>query len=190
MGTHLRRPSRSVIARHAMTRAFIAICLLGHAQPAATAILLQDDFETGDLSTPQTGTGSWAGTNFGSADRVQVSSTLARGGTYSLQFSFGGGASGDDAWAEQRFELGGQFGEVWIEYELYVPANYYHRADPPSANNKFLVHLWAGAYSGGPGLGGGLEVQPDGSGGSVIDFHPFRPDTSHIRDTVRGGRGI
>ena len=156
----------------------------------ASGILLQDDFETGNLGLPQPGGGSWGGSNAGSGDKVQVNTDLAKTGSYSLQLVFGGEVSGKDAWAEQRFELGGQYSEIWLKYDLFVPRNYYHRMDPPSANNKFLVHLWSGQYSGGPGLGGGFEVLPDGLGGSVLDFHPFRPDSSHIKDTVRGGVAI
>ena len=170
--------------------AVVVIGLLVSAPQVTAGVLLEDGFETGNLNKPQSGGGSWGGSNAGSGDRVQVNTTLPKAGNYSLQFVFGGGPSGSDAWAEQRFELGGQYPEIWLKYDLYVPSNYYHRVDPPSANNKFLVHLWAGQYSGGPGLGGGFEVQPDGSGGSIIDFHPFRPDTSHVRDTIRGGKGI
>ena len=77
-----------------------------------------------------------------------------------------------------------------MKYDLYIPSNYYHREDAPSANNKAFVHLWTGEYSGGRGLGAGFEVQPDGAGGSIVDFHPFRPDSSHLRDPIRGGKGI
>lgn len=169
---------------------FGAISLLVCAQPTVAGVLLQDDFETASFSKPQIGGGYWGGSNAGSGDTVQISTTLAKIGTHSLQFIFGGGPSGADAWAEKRFELGGKHSEVWVKYDLYIPSNYYHRQDPPSANNKAFVHLWAGEYSGGQGLGAGFEVQPDGAGGSIIDFHPFRPDTSHIRDSVNGGKGI
>lgn len=179
-----------VIRKFATLVFLVSGCLFANTQQATAGAMLQDNFETGNLTKPQTGGGSWAGTNAGSGDKVQVSTTLAKTGIYSLQFTFAGGAPGEDAWAEQRFELGGRYPEVWVKYDLYIPNNYYHRIDAPSANNKAFVHLWAGQYSGGTGLGAGFEVQPDGAGGSIIDFHPFRPDSSHVRDTVRGGKGI
>lgn len=177
------------IVRKSATLVFGAMSLLACAQYAAAGVLLQDDFESGGLYKLQTGTGRWGESNAGSGDSVRVNTILPKTGNYSLQFVFGGGPTGADAWAEQRFELGGKHAEVWVKYDLYVPSNYYHRPDVPS-NNKAFVHLWSGDYNTGKGLGGGFEIQADGAGGSIIDFHPFRPDSSHLRDTIRGGKGI
>jgi hypothetical protein len=74
-----------------------------------------------------------------------VGADLALSGNYSLIFTFGPNAPGIDSFAEQRFDMGRYLAEVWVEYQLYVPANFVHRDDSPS-NNKFFT-LWRDVYS-------------------------------------------
>jgi hypothetical protein len=62
-----------------------------------------------------------------------------------LRFRFGPDALGADSSAEQRFTLGRQIQELWLEYWLHIPSNFALRADFP-ANNKFLS-LWPANYS-------------------------------------------
>lgn len=62
-----------------------------------------------------------------------------------LRFRFGPNAIGEDSSAEQRFALGRQVQELWIEYYLHIPSNFALRADFP-ANNKF-ISLWPENYS-------------------------------------------
>jgi hypothetical protein len=99
-----------------------------------------DTFETGAISAPQNGY-SWSGTN------VSVSSDRGvSGSTFSVKFPFGSGPS--------LFELTGTLGaylsEVWFEYYLWVPTNYFHRDGPSSDNNKGF-NLWRDAYGSGNG---------------------------------------
>jgi hypothetical protein len=62
-----------------------------------------------------------------------------------LRFRYGPDASGSDSSAEQRFNMGQDLSEVWIEYNLHIPSNFALRNDSP-ANNKFLS-LWPTNYS-------------------------------------------
>lgn len=51
--------------------------------------------------------------------------------------------------AEQRFNMGRDCANVWIEYDLYVPANFTHENESPS-NNKFFM-IWNTTYGSGSG---------------------------------------
>ena len=48
--------------------------------------------------------------------------------------------------AEQRFALAKGEKELWIEYDFFLPSNFFHRAPRTSSNNKFLA-LWEEAYN-------------------------------------------
>ncbi len=154
-----------------------------------SAVIFQDGFESGTISRAASGKAGWASSNAGPQDRVEVSKDRARAGTYSLKLTYGAGADGDDAWSEQRFELGGKHKEIWIKYDLYVPTNYYHRTQSTSGNNKSFVHMWASDYD-HSGWGGGFEIWPDGTGAGHLAYHNFSPDQPHRQDSTHNSRGI
>lgn len=114
--------------------------------------LFTDGFESGDLSKTENGF-RWAGTSFGgNGDAVGVSTDIAHTGTRSLKLTFGGGPPDDDAWAEQRFDIGQDVQELWMEWFQYFPdgteglgPKWVHRDDRPN-NNKFF-RLWDVDYS-------------------------------------------
>lgn len=137
----------------------VGVALLFVACAAKGQVIFEDDFESGDLSKSRNGF-RWT-----SARDTAVSSERARSGRYSLKFTFEGGPSGDDAFSEQRFDLGGNYPEVWVRYDIYIPQNYYHRNDPPSANNKGYLYLWSGDYGrpSGPGMGPNFWPKSDGT---------------------------
>ena len=92
------------------------------------AILFQDDFSAGSLVKSNSGVG-WRSSNTSVNDQLEVVSNSPNG-THALKFTFSGDLNiADDSWAEQRFDLGGQYPEIWIKYNLYIPVNYYHRYD-------------------------------------------------------------
>ena len=130
--------------------------------------LFQDGFESGDKQHTENGF-TWNATS------RQVNTLNPRTGQYSLEFLFREGSDGEDSSAEQRFALGGNYPEIWIKYDLYVPENYYHRSQSgSSANNKGIVTLWSGDYSGsGRGQFLGFEHWPTGDGSSRLSFHPI-----------------
>lgn len=101
-----------------------------------------DSFESGDLNNPTTTTGgSWT-----NSVNVSVSNDRAYTGTYSLRFVFGPNAPDEDTWSEQRFALGTNLQEIWLEYYIYIPTNYFHRDAPGTDNNKWMW-LWGDVYS-------------------------------------------
>lgn len=122
-----------------VTLALIA-SLMTSAESAAADVIFRDGFETGDRSSSTNGF-VWSRTG----DRVYVSSDTARTGTHSLCFFYLGKPSGEDSTAEQRFKLGAPRTEIWMQFWVKIPKNYYHRDDSPS-NNKFIT-LWSKDYT-------------------------------------------
>lgn len=115
-------------------------------------VIFQDGFEAGNLALRQNGF-SW-----GSSKDAGASNERAKSGSYSLKFTFAGVTSGQDSFSEQRFNLGGNYTEIWMSYDLYIPANYVHRTQTDSSNNKGFLYLWSGDYNSpsGPGMGPNL----------------------------------
>ncbi|HEV2150142.1 MAG TPA: heparin lyase I family protein [Longimicrobiaceae bacterium] len=125
--------------------------------PTGTTPAFADGFESGARAAAQNGYGWTFAQAGGGGDAVSVSNTIARTGSYSLRFTYGGNPDlCDDAFSEQRFALGEDLKEVWFEYYLYFPSGgttagpkFYHRAvcatanDPRAldTNNKFFA-LW------------------------------------------------
>lgn len=73
-----------------------------------------------------------------------------------LQFFF---RAGTDAWSEQRFGIhassaaGPGLTELWMQYDIFIPSNYYHRDVNPGGSNWFgggekLAAFYADNYSG------------------------------------------
>lgn len=75
--------------------------------------------------------------------------------------------SGD--FAEQRFELGADYPEIWLRWWVRVPINYKHEnIRGSSTNNKFFA-IWQGTYD---NLQTRIwEYHPDGTGGSRLAWH-------------------
>jgi hypothetical protein len=44
-----------------------------------------------------------------------------------LRYVFGPDKYNEDSWSEQRFDLGGNYSDLWIKYDLYIPSNFHHR---------------------------------------------------------------
>jgi hypothetical protein len=107
-------------------------------------VFFQDGFESGDLNHNANGA-RWTVSNSGAVDDVHVSSELVRSGNHALKFHYAGGSSSDDAWAEQRFALGGDKTDIFIRFYIYFPANFEIRNVSPS-NNKAIV-VWGDDYS-------------------------------------------
>ena len=78
-----------------------------------------------------------------------MSTDRAHSGSHSIRFRYDSTPEDSHIWAEQRFDMGRVLPEVWIEYYLWIPENYYHRDSPGPDNNKFFF-LWdSGDYPGG-----------------------------------------
>ena len=128
----------------------------------ATEAFFSDSFESGDQSASANGF-SWSRTG----GNVFVSKEAARTGSHSLCFRYSGKPSGEDSTAEQRFKLGSEYTDLWIQFYVRFPANYRHRSDSPP-NNKFLM-LWSRSYQ-DVGVTAGLHLWSDGSNNSNISY--------------------
>jgi hypothetical protein len=94
-----------------------------------------------------------------------VSSDRARTGTKSLKFTYGGNADVcDDAYAEQRFNIGQSVNETYVGYYIYFPSNYAHRTPSgcaSNATNNKVFRIWSknADYTGDPiKMGASLEA--------------------------------
>lgn len=148
------------------------------------ASTFEDSFESGDLSATNTAGFRWDPPNRTSVVTAQkevwnktgrVSIPIPAGsnwapfqGTHSLRFDY----NVDAVWAEQRFNLGRAYPDVWISFWLRVPFNYKH-IDGPSSDNGKLLALWMDKYSSegdGPTLVWSTELVPDGSSDVSIAY--------------------
>lgn len=134
--------------------------------PVSEQLDLFDSFESANLSAPDgpypalnTSGFSWGGTNWtsivtminGVPTAVWNGSVVNRAfpdsdfncydSSHCLRFHF---AAGGDT-AEQRFDLGKAYPDVWFRYWIRVPTNFYHS----EGNNKFAA-FWTADYD-GPG---------------------------------------
>lgn len=130
------------------------------ALPSQAGVIFQDSFEGGNLAAKANGF-SW-----GESRDTAVSTEKAKSGSYALKFTFAGVPSGQDSFSEQRFYLGGNYPDIWVSYDLYVPANYVHRQQSDSANNKGFLYMWSGDYNSpsGPGMGPNFWPQNETTG--------------------------
>lgn len=127
------------------------------------AVLYKDDFEVGSLKYVLSAA-KWLESD---SANVTVSNAVVKSGRYAAKFHFAGNASlsaDADAWAELRFDLGKVTNELWVKYDLYIPANYVHRKAASSNNNKF-IRLWGGSYADKEKVG--LSLWPNGTSSSL-----------------------
>ncbi|WP_108867227.1 heparin lyase I family protein [Aquimarina aquimarini] len=86
--------------------------------PDAILPFFTDDFETGDHSSSENGF-KWSSNNVTIADTPNS--------TKGLKYTYGPNTINEDSWQEQRFHLGGDYGDFWVKYDLYIPQNFHHR---------------------------------------------------------------
>lgn len=95
-----------------------------------------ESFASGDLSNTENGF-AWGATGLPGqpGGNVSVATDFGRSDSNSLRFAYPAKTDGDDSTCEQRFHLGRQVSEIWLEFYLYIPdgtegfgsAAYYHR---------------------------------------------------------------
>jgi hypothetical protein len=125
------------------------------------------DFESGSLAGEASG-----GASFGGSTQASVTSVSPISGTYSLLFEFVGHPTDDDR-AEQRFNLGRNITEVWVEYDLHVPSNYEHRDGPSSDNNKFF-RIWGDDYVSANKVGSSTHRTGTGGGSQICHEYNYK----------------
>jgi hypothetical protein len=110
---------------------------LAIALPVRAEVLLKDGFDSRDF-TAKTGTAHWT-------DRASVSVANFPQGTsnYAAKFSY----NASTTWSELRFDLGKLSTEIWVQFDLYIPANYYQAAPAGATSNNKFIQLWGANYS-------------------------------------------
>jgi len=143
--------------------------------------LLVDSFESGDMSATNADGFDWGINNRTSvvtADAAVYNNQIIenpigsgqnwapKDGDHSLRFRYAAGES----MTEQRFDLGKAYEELWLQYWVRVPINYYHGQRSPS-NHKFLA-LWMDGYSQkGDGASVIWEFWGSDDGSSRLAYH-------------------
>ena len=143
--------------------------------------LIIDSFESGDMSATNSDGFDWGRNNrtsivtseavvYNNGDRnVAIPSGRdwdPKHGEHSLRFRY---AAGDNM-SEQRFNLGGAYEDLWLQYWIRVPINYSHGQRSPS-NHKFFA-LWMDGYSHkGEGPTVAWEFWGSEDGSSRLAFH-------------------
>lgn len=135
--------------------------------PAYGGVFFQDGFESGDLSHTENGV-KWTSVAWGGVNSVKPKS-----GAHSMEFHFNSARDGVDSFSELRFNLGGNYKDLWVAYDLYIPDNYYHRKQSTSDNNKGFLYLWSGNYGNTTGPGLGPNFWPLNNGGSYASMYSW-----------------
>lgn len=133
----------------------------------------------------------------------EVSDLEASEGTRSLRFRFDDIPEDSHIWAEQRFNLGRQLTEIWVEYYIYYPdasepydsdeMNHWPNPEPDATDNNKFFRLWGGgqgAYSGNPNKVG-MSTRPDDNVGpdGMIFFEYWETGSSGTGDGPSGSQG-
>lgn len=131
---------------------------------SSAEVFMVEDFESGDLAKSDNSGFRWQGTN--STGVVKGISRPGSPGHQALRFSYPAGKF----MAEQRFEFGKPYREIWLRYWLKVPENFEHPKIQPSNNKLFAI--WMDDYSAkGDGPTVVWEFWSDGKGGSQLAVH-------------------
>lgn len=135
---------------------FAAVLAFAFIPSANSEPLLVESFESGDMSATNEHGFDWGRNNrtsvvtaesvvYNNGDKdIAIPSGRdwePKHGDHSLRFRYAAGAN----MAEQRFDLGTAQEELWMQYWVKVPINYYHGQDFPN-NHKFLS-IWMDGYS-------------------------------------------
>lgn len=130
--------------------------------PGSSTPFFTDDFESGGKTNANGFTWGTAGS------RAMVVNDRAVSGSFSLRMRYGPDTTNQDSNSEQRFNMGRNLAAVWIEYQLFVPTNFTHRAQSSSTNNKFLM-IWNTTYGSGAGTWqAGYEYNRTADGWSTL----------------------
>jgi hypothetical protein len=102
--------------------------------------------------------------------RAFITSTFARNGTRSAKFIYGPDAQETDSRSQIGFNLPMPgVSELWLEYYLFIPANYTHRDQVDGqTNNKFAGIFFRDRTSDPSRMLFDYETLPSGSGGSSM----------------------
>lgn len=121
-----------------MRKLLIILIIVLFATTGYSAEFFSDDFESGNLDSPDTTDDS----HWKSGSSTDVVSEKSRSGDYSLKFHYEGDTDEDaDAQSEQRFAFGEEKTDLYVRYYIYFPENYEHRDVSP--NNNKIIRIWS-----------------------------------------------
>lgn len=152
-------------------------------------MIFSDNFSSGNLLRPLAGARFWTdnSSSFKPPDAKQSSKILVLeepDKTFAVNALYSGSSVG--ARPELRFNLRGQYPELWIKFEMFLPLNYRHRRLPNPGNNKLLlVYTFDPVnYSRIQYMSYNTWPEPDGS--SVVTFNGAYnyADRGHTRPAV------
>lgn len=122
-----------------------ATVVVGGGDPVGEGLFFSDDF-AGGVKTNDNGF-TWNSTG----SRVTVQLAPDASGDYALRFRYGPDADLADSNAEQRFNLGQDLSELWVQYELWVPSNWTYRSQSSGGTNNKFLQMWNTVYGSGSG---------------------------------------
>ena len=173
-----------------MRRFLLVIFVLLIYRQACSGELLNDSFESKDMSTTNASGFYWDENNRtsivtmnpecgslspGTPTAVYNNAVICNGpqvpagggdwyaktGNYSLRFRYQAG----EAWAEQRFSLGRNYPEVWFSYWIRVPVNFTYPSS--GLNNKWFA-VWTGASGYDKHGDVTWQLRGNGSGANIV----------------------
>jgi len=121
---------------------------------AYSDVIAEDDFESGRFASV------WG--SLTSVSLVELPSSTKRQGN-AMRFVFKGGNSTADSFSEARFDLGREYMQLTIEFDMYVPSNYYHRRPADNTNNNKFFRLWTKTYDDLEKVGASMLTEGGGS---------------------------
>lgn len=157
-------------------RVFILSLLL--CVPSAYAdVIAEDDFESGRFKSV------WGALT--SVTLAELPSYTKREG-HAMRFFFQGGNSTADSFSEARFDLGREYMQLTIEFDLYVPTNYNHRRPGDNTNNNKFFRLWTKTYDDIEKVGASMLTEDGGSTiGSDYRLEPSYGQSTAVKNESR-----
>lgn len=118
-----------------------ATVVVGGGAPGGSGLFYEQPTTLGNTRAASNGF-TWNSTGA----RVTEQAAPAGKSGYALRFRYGPDADNADSGPEQRFALGRSCAHLWIEYDVYLGANFTHRIPSDLAvNNKFMA-FWRDSY--------------------------------------------
>lgn len=107
-----------------------------------------------------------------SASEVATEAAAAYEGNRGLRFFFAGAPLGVRGHAQQNMRISqtGAHMELWIQYYIYIPLNYYHRSTGGSSYNNKFFKIWGANTSYFAGYPGSPERDAVDTGCSTLPF--------------------
>lgn len=126
-----------------------ASVVVGTGDPVGTS------YETGfeDTTFAALDSDGWV---WGGSTRTTLSTDNPRTGLRSMRMAYQAAAAGADSRAQQNFNFGQNVTEFWMEWYVYLPANYTTRSGESPSNNKWF-RVWGDDYNSGNKIGASTD---------------------------------